>query len=78
MQNTEPYIWTVCYQTRTEQWCLLYDGEVSAIFNTEEQAYKARWAELTDEEQQAITDEIDLDNDMQAEAAANRRLSYTP
>ena len=69
--------WTVCYQTRSEQWFLFYDGEPSAIFSTAEEAYEARWAELTSDERQAIIDECDLDRDMQAEEAANRRLSYT-
>ena len=69
--------WQVMRHTRSGKWHLLFEGEVNAIFATEEEANNSRWSELSEEERQSHMDEIDLDNDMQAEYKANRRLSYT-
>jgi hypothetical protein len=64
-------------QHRNGNWCLSDDGEVVALFATEDEAYDARWAALSDDERQAITDEAEIDCELQAEALSNRAIGYT-
>jgi hypothetical protein len=64
-------------QHRNGNWCLSDDGEVVALFATEDEAYDARWSALSDDERQAITDEAEIDCELQAEALSNRAIGYT-
>jgi hypothetical protein len=62
---------------RNGSWCLSDDGDIVALFTTEDAAYDARWSALSDDERQAITDEAEIDCELQAEALANRAIGYT-
>jgi hypothetical protein len=64
-------------QHRNGSWCLSDDGDIVALFATEDEAYEARWSALSDDERQAITDEVEIDCELQAEALSNRAIGYT-
>jgi hypothetical protein len=64
-------------QHRNGNWCLSDDGDIVALFATEDAAYGARWSALSDAERQAITDEAEIDCELQAEALSNRAIGYT-